>query len=182
MSATLNIEMLKVYPETYGFIKFLLLRENPETQQHFTVVLQAESHLEQRRNSKIWQYHDKCVIQPIINSGLLTGFTNANEIHEDFLQNLCSLIDVNSFEIRAPDTGFMKAVYVQAALLSHDCMANTCLAIDDKYCMKIYANRAIKMNETVTNCYTNILLVSHNSLQMVDMTIGFVYLIILLHK
>lgn len=136
------------------------MRENPETREHFKIVLQAESHLEQRRNSKIWQYYDKCVVRPILNSGLLLGFTNSKEIQEDFLQNLCSLIDVNSFEIRAPDDGFMKAVYIQAALLSHDCMANTCLAIDDKYCMKIYANRAIQMNEIITNCYTNILLVS----------------------
>ncbi|XP_065368686.1 SET domain-containing protein SmydA-8-like [Calliphora vicina] len=154
----LNIHNLKQHPDTYGLIKFLLLQENPLTQQHFLTILQAENHMEQRRNTPIWLYYSKNAIQPILQSGILNYLSYASQINEEFLQCLCGFIDVNSFEIRAPDVGSMKGVYVKGALLSHDCMANTCIAIDDKYCMKIYANRAIEAGEIVTNCYTNILL------------------------
>lgn len=153
---------IKQYSDTYGILKFLLLQENPETQQHFATILQAESHVEKRRNTQMWHYYDKNIVQPIMTSGILKYLTHGEEINTGFLQRLCALIDVNSFEIRAPDTGSMKGVYIGGALLSHDCMANTCIAIDDKYCMKIYANRAIKIGEIITNCYTNILLVSRH--------------------
>lgn len=123
-------------------------------------ILLAESHLDERRNTKIWHYYRKNVVEPILQSGIVKFLSDREEINEEFLQRLCALIDVNSFEIRAPDRGSMRGVYVKGALLSHDCVANTCIAIDDKYCIKIYASRDIRAGEIITNCYTNILLVS----------------------
>ncbi|KAM7343123.1 uncharacterized protein ACRADG_010265 [Cochliomyia hominivorax] len=158
IAATLDIKNLQEHPDTYGLIKFLLLQENPQTKPHFITILLAESHLDERRNTKIWSYYDTHVIQPILQSGIIKYFSDKDLINEEFLQRLCALIDVNSFEIRAPDNGSMRGVYVKGALLSHDCLANTCIAIDEKYAIKIYANRDIKAGEIITNCYTNILL------------------------
>lgn len=157
--SAVDIKILQKFPDIYGILKFLLLQDNPTTEEHFNTILQAEHHLEQRRDTEIWKYYTNNVVDPILKSGIRKCLSNGSQINAEFLHRLCALIDVNSFEIRAPDSGSMKGVYVKGALLSHDCVANTCIAIDDKYCMKIYANRAIKCGEVVTNCYTNILLV-----------------------
>lgn len=155
----LDCNLLKRFNECYGIIKCLLLQENPETKSYFDLMLQAECYLEQRRNTDIWSHYNTNVVQPIMKSRLTEYLSHGSQINEDFLQRLCALIDVNGFEIRAPDSGCMKGVYLQGTVLTHDCTPNTQVAIDDKYCMKIYASRAIEAGETVTNCYTNVLLV-----------------------
>uniref|UniRef100_A0A1A9UZ37 SET domain-containing protein n=1 Tax=Glossina austeni TaxID=7395 RepID=A0A1A9UZ37_GLOAU len=144
--------------ETYSIIKCLLIKENIKTEKYFAQFLEAESHIEQRRNSVIWWEHQRNVVEPIIKSGFANYLRFASIINEDFLQLLCALIDVNAFEIRAPDGNPMKGLYVQGALLSHDCIANTVISIDDSYCMKIYASQEIEPGQIITNCYINVLL------------------------
>lgn len=160
MVSHLNVKLLQKFSDSYGIIKFLLLQDNPNTKKYFDLILQAECHLEKRRNTDIWLDYNKNIVQPIINSNILKYLSNGLEINEDFLQRLCAIIDVNSFEIRAPDSGSMKSVYIYGSLMSHDCMANASIAIDDKYCIKIYANQDIKIGEIIKICYTNVLLVS----------------------
>uniref|UniRef100_A0A1B0BYW9 SET domain-containing protein n=1 Tax=Glossina palpalis gambiensis TaxID=67801 RepID=A0A1B0BYW9_9MUSC len=97
------------------------------------------------------------IYEPIIKSGFAKYLRFASIINKDFLQLLCALIDVNAFEIRAPDGNPMKGLYVQGALLSHDCVANTVISIDNSYRMKIYASQEIEPGQ-ITNCYINVLL------------------------
>ncbi|XP_013099949.2 SET domain-containing protein SmydA-8 [Stomoxys calcitrans] len=154
----LDCDLLKKFGECYGIVKCLLLQENPETRPYFERMLVAECYLEQRRGTDIWKHYNVNVVKPLMKCGILKYLSHGSQVNDDLIQRLCALIDVNGFEIRAPDGGSMKGVYIQATLLSHDCTPNTEIAIDDKYCMKIYANREIQADEAVTNCYTNVLL------------------------
>ncbi|XP_005188644.2 uncharacterized protein LOC101899433 [Musca domestica] len=154
----LNCDLLKRNTECYGIIKCLLLQENPDTKAYFDSMLEADCYLEERRGSDIWSHYHVNVVEPLMKSNILKYLRHGERVDEDFLQRLCALIDVNGFEIRAPDYGTMKGVYLRGTILTHDCTPNTQIAIDDKYCMKIYASRAIEAGEIVTNCYTNVLL------------------------
>ncbi|XP_059225220.1 SET domain-containing protein SmydA-8 [Stomoxys calcitrans] len=153
-----KLDLLKKHLDTYGLLRCLLLQENPETREHFERMLNMESHLEKRRNTPIWQQHNKEIIQPLIKSNILKGLQMAESINEDLLQKICSIWDVNSHEIRAPDTAAMRGLYVNVSLLAHHCCPNANQAIDDQYRMKVYANRDIGKDEMVTNSYTNLLL------------------------
>ncbi|XP_037949613.1 SET domain-containing protein SmydA-8-like [Teleopsis dalmanni] len=145
--------------QIYGVLKCLLLRENTETAECYKKFIQLEAHLEERRNTEVWDEIKKNVVTPIINSGLPNYLKSDEEsIDEELLQRLCSIVDVNCFEIRAPDTSYMRAVYLNASLMSHQCVTNTVVAIDDNYKMKVYANRDITQGEMLLNCYTNVLL------------------------
>ena len=156
----LKADALKKYPETYGIIKCLLLSENPEGKDDFQKILQLESHREKRRNTAVWQERNKNVVQPILTSNLNKYLQLGSKIDAEFLQHLCGILDVNTYEIRAPDTAAMSALYLKGSLLAHQCCPNANVAIDEVYRIKIYANRNIDKEEMVTNCYTNILLVS----------------------
>ncbi|XP_013099933.2 SET domain-containing protein SmydA-8 [Stomoxys calcitrans] len=150
--------LLKKYPGTYGLLKCLLLYENPETRQYFEAMVCMQSHLERRRNSSIWQEHDKEIIQPLMKSNILKGLQIAERINKDFLQHICGIWDVNSYEIRAPDSAAMRGLYMNASMMAHNCQPNANQAIDGQYRMKVYANRDIAKNATVTVSYTNVLL------------------------
>lgn len=51
-------------------------------------------------------------------------------------------------------------LYVQAALMAHDCVANTMITIDECKNLKVFACVDIKAGEIVYNNYTTVLLVS----------------------
>lgn len=153
-------DILKKHLDTYGLLKCLLLYENEETQKYFESMLKMESHQDKRRNTSIWQHHNREIIQPLLKSNILKGLKVANRINEEFLQQILSIWDVNSHEIRAPDSAAMRGLYVNVSLLAHNCCPNANQAIDDQYRMKVYANRNIDKDEMVTNSYTNVLLVS----------------------
>ncbi|KAM7342415.1 SET and MYND domain containing, arthropod-specific, member 6 [Cochliomyia hominivorax] len=154
----LKYEELKKSTDTYGIIKCLLLSENPEGKKDFNKILELESHLEKRRKTDVWQERNKKIIQPILKSNLKNYLQLADKLDEEYLQHLCGVLDVNTYEIRAPDEASMSALYINASLLSHDCCPNANVAIDEMYRIKIYANRDIAQEEMVTNCYTNVLL------------------------
>lgn len=144
------MDIVKRFPATYDLLKCLLLHENPETRDY----------LEERRKRSIWQEDDKEVIQPLLQSNIVKGLGIADRINEDFLQHICGVWDVNSYEIRAPDSASMRGLYLNGSLMTHNCCPNTNQAIDDQYRIKLYANRDIAKNEIITISYTNLLLVS----------------------
>ncbi|XP_005188645.2 SET domain-containing protein SmydA-8 [Musca domestica] len=153
-----RVDILKKHFDTYGLLQCLLLHENPQTRKTFGKMLQMEAHLEKRRNTKIWQEHDRDIVQPLLQSNIWRGFEMAPNINGDFLQKILAIWDVNSHEIRAPDAEIMRGLYPQVSLLAHNCCPNANQAIDDQYRMKVYANREIGRGEVVTNSYTNLLL------------------------
>lgn len=167
----LKQEELKKFPDTYGIIKCLLLSEIPEGKEDFNRILKLESHLEKRRKLPIWQERNKNIVQPILKSNLKKYLQLADKLDEEYLQHLCGVLDVNTYEIRAPDMAPMSALYLKGSLLAHQCCPNANVAIDEMYRIKIYANRDIDKEEMVTNCYTNVLLVSYKRREYISINL-----------
>lgn len=84
-----------------------------------------------------------------------------NGQNQDLVQKICAAIDVNSFEVRGPPipaigcAEILRGVYLQAALLSHDCIANTHMSIDDNNILVCHASVDIKKGESINYNYTD---------------------------
>lgn len=67
-------------------------------------VLTMESHCDERRGTWIWNEHAKNVIEPLRTIAKLDEiFESVNsrwKITDEFLQKICGILDVNSFEVR----------------------------------------------------------------------------------
>ncbi|XP_017465315.1 PREDICTED: protein msta [Rhagoletis zephyria] len=154
----LRIDLLRENPNTYGLLKSLLLRENPANAAYYEQLLQMEAHLEERRNTEIWKDSQKGVVEPILNAGLTKYLKDGKSIDVTLLQKLLAIVDVNCFEVRAPDEGQLRGIYPRAALLAHSCISNVQSCIDESYQLKMFVTRDVSKGEMLYNCYTNVLL------------------------
>ncbi|XP_072944683.1 SET domain-containing protein SmydA-8-like [Epargyreus clarus] len=117
--------------------------------------MKLETHLEERRDSSVWQYYENTV-KFISSLGLLEGVEVDN-----LVQKICAAIDVNSFEVRGPPipaigcAEVLRGVYLAAALLAHDCAANTHIAINDYNVLVCHASTDIKKGDTIYYNYTD---------------------------
>lgn len=80
------------------------------------------------------------------------------------MENICGVLDVNSFELRGPCPALMtepapgerlRGVYLEAALLAHDCVGNTHLSVDDNFVMTIHASVPIAAGEPILFNYAS---------------------------
>lgn len=98
--------------------------------------------------------------QFILSLRLLEG--DEEEIR-NLVQRISAAIDVNSFAVRGPPlpgigcAEVLRGVYLKAALLAHDCVGNTHMAISDNNTLVCHANTDIKKGETIFNNYTDAL-------------------------
>ncbi|EDV37403.1 uncharacterized protein Dana_GF11433 [Drosophila ananassae] len=147
----------KKHSEVQSALKCILLREHLETQPLYEEISQMENQLTARRGTDIWKNNQEHAYNPLEKSGVLKQLNS--EANEDLVQGLLGMLDVNAFEIRAPESGgSMRGLYRRAGLYPHSCMPNLVTAIDDERRIKVYANRFIAAGEILYNCYTNILL------------------------
>lgn len=80
----------------------------------------------------------------------------------EYLQKLCGILDVNSFELRSPgglDSLLLRGLYAEASLMAHDCRGNTHLTVDDNFHLTIYASLPIQEGDVIFFNYTSSLLV-----------------------
>jgi hypothetical protein len=54
----------------------------------------------------------------------------------------------------------IRGLFPHAALLTHDCVANTVITLDHENNLRIFSNRPIKKGEMMTYNYTKLLYVS----------------------
>nr|CAD7407599.1 unnamed protein product [Timema cristinae] len=79
----------------------------------------------------------------------------------ELIQRVCGVLDVNSFEVRAPGLPShaehlrLRAVYLQAALMAHHCIANTHLAVDDNFIITVHASVHISQGQPIFFNYTS---------------------------
>lgn len=147
----------KKHSDVQTALKCILLREHSETQPLYEEISQMENQLTARRGTDIWKNNQEHAYNPLEKSGVLKQLNS--EANEDLVQGLLGMLDVNAFEIRAPESGgSMRGLYRRAGLYPHSCMPNLVTAIDDERRIKVYANRFIAAGEILYNCYTNILL------------------------
>lgn len=158
----LKAKDLMVNPQIIYPLRCLLLRYyNLEKWKEFLLL---EAHLDDRKNTWIWRSHEINVVSVLKELGI----EEANE--KDLLQKICGILDVNSFEVRSPEfrevaanpNEFLRGVYLQAALMTHDCVGNTHLAVDDEFKLYIHASRGIKKGEMILFNYVNALVVREN--------------------
>lgn len=82
-------------------------------------------------------------------------------------------MDVNCFELRGPiDANLtrkehLRGIYPEAAFMSHDCIGNTHVSVDDYYEMSVHASQTIKAGELILFNYCNPLEVIFNSMSQV---------------
>ncbi|XP_031622416.1 SET domain-containing protein SmydA-8-like isoform X2 [Contarinia nasturtii] len=122
-------------------------------------ILSMESHMEQRRNTWIWNEHAKNVLQPLRSINIDAKFQSFNApwtLTDDFLQKICGILDVNTFEFRTQhfEEFPVRGLFTQAALLAHDCIGNTLITVDNNKVLKVFASVDIKEGEIIYNNYT----------------------------
>lgn len=71
--------------------------------QSYNNLLCMESHYAKRQNTLIWHQHRRSVIDPMRQIGLYEHFCFKRKyINDDFMQKICGILDVNSFDVRTP--------------------------------------------------------------------------------
>lgn len=124
-------------------------------------IIRLEAHLEARRGTNVWKDREENIIN-VLKSLEIIDKAEENNFFE-LLQRLCGILDVNSFELRSPgslDNSLLRGLYLEAALMAHDCRGNTHLTVDDDFLLTIYASRPIDEGEIISFNYTSSLLVS----------------------
>lgn len=167
-SRTEVLKNLRNFPDCYAILKCLLICENPLLTESINEFWHLESHLEKRRDTIVWHKFNDKVVQPLLKSELTARLTIEEEINEDFLQRLYGIIDVNAFEVRAPDRLALRALYLKASLFSHDCNANLNVSVDADFSVTIYTNRNVPADQVLGHCYINALLVKYYCKSMIN--------------
>ncbi|CAG4991158.1 unnamed protein product [Colias eurytheme] len=125
---------------------------NPKGWEEF---IKLETHLDKRRNSSVWEFYENTV-KFLESLGLPE---NADD--QNLVQKVCAAIDVNSFEVRGPPIptlGYaetLRGIYLQAALLAHDCVGNTLISINDNNVLLCHASQDIKKGDMIFYNYTD---------------------------
>lgn len=131
-------------------------------------LMELESHLDKRKDTPIWRKHKVHVEDVISNFDIL----QEDDLKSDLIQKVCGILDVNTFELRAPGFGpasvphpseCVRGLYLQAALMAHDCIGNAHLAVDDNYNLIIHSSVPITKGSAILFNYTNALQVTKYS-------------------
>lgn len=129
-------------------------------------LMELESHADKRRDTAIWRNHKMNVEDILLKLNLIIE----EDMKTELIQKVCGILDVNSFELRAPGFGpgsvphpaeCVRGIYLQAALMAHDCLGNTHLSVDDRYNLAIHSCVAIPVGKPILFNYTNALQGTH---------------------
>lgn len=73
----------------------------------FDEILNMESHCSVRRDTMIWNAHAKNVVKPLQEAGIVAAINESHQlpftVDHDFVQKICGILDVNTFEVRTPN-------------------------------------------------------------------------------
>lgn len=73
----------------------------------FEEIFSMESHCSVRRDTMIWNTHAKNVVKPLREAGITAAMNEGRQlpctIDDDFVQKICGILDVNTFEVRTPN-------------------------------------------------------------------------------
>ncbi|XP_020287894.1 protein msta-like [Pseudomyrmex gracilis] len=134
---------------------WLMKHKNPAVWEE---VDHMEAHLDKRINKPIWKNREVNVVD-VIRRLRLPVETEPPSV--ELIQKVCGIIDANTFELRSPgavDGVLLRGLYIDAALMAHDCRGNTHLTVDDNFQLTVYASITIKEDEPIFFNYTSSLL------------------------
>lgn len=99
-------------------LRLLMLKQkNPRL---YEKILTLESHLEQRRNTSLYQLLGMNL--PMCLKMLL----GREKVNRETVLNICAIFDTNCFDVKVPGEKVnARGVYFNAAMLSHSCRPNT---------------------------------------------------------
>ncbi|XP_067613512.1 SET domain-containing protein SmydA-8 [Eurosta solidaginis] len=124
----------------------LLRKKNPAAFARFD---QLEDHLSERIETPLYK---------VLSANLLTfiktimGFS---EWSDDDVLRIAARLDTNAFEIRLAATGQkLRAVYINAAMISHDCVSNARHTFDEQLQIIFIAKQKISKGEIIATSYT----------------------------
>lgn len=137
-----------------GPLKCLMLLENPGKAIVASEILKLSSYSSERRNSEIWEEHERNVVGPLMKSGLIPLLKTV-KVDSELIQKICGIIDGNSFEIRNINGDSMKGIYPFANNLTHNCTPNTMMAVGSDLKMKIISTVPIESGSFVHNSYVS---------------------------
>ncbi|XP_055600242.1 SET domain-containing protein SmydA-8-like [Uranotaenia lowii] len=130
----------------------------------FDEVMKMEAHMDARRGTEIWAMHEKYVVRPLLEGGAFGKFSHL-DVGEDDLQRVCGIFDVNAFEIRGSWDGegvslknnVIRGLYPKTALITHGCVTNTMISVDNNYNLRLYATVPIGKDDMMLYNYTRCL-------------------------
>lgn len=77
-----------------------------------------ETHTEERKKKEIWHFNTVNIVN------FLRGPCKLGRFDEDLIHQVCSILDINSFEARTQSGNMIRCVYPNVAVLSHNCVSN----------------------------------------------------------
>lgn len=136
-------------------LRCLLLRDSdPTAWEEFK---KLEAHLELRKGSDIWNTYEETVVRPLKQYNI----TKPGD-PEDIIQWVCSILDVNCFEVRSPSTNGiverLRGIFLSAALMAHDCIGNAHVSVNSAHEMTIRARTPISDGHPIFYNYISTIL------------------------
>ncbi|XP_053679551.1 SET domain-containing protein SmydA-8-like [Anopheles nili] len=142
-------------------IRCLLLYRNDRNK--FDQLMSLESHCDYRRGTDIWQIHEQYVVEPLLCEEVFQQIDDLN-VTSKLLQQICGILDVNTFEIRGnmdsqgtQMNNLARGLYPRTSLMTHSCQTNTIIAVDGNSKLRLYASVAIKAGDLLYYNYTRVL-------------------------
>ncbi|CAH1979436.1 unnamed protein product [Acanthoscelides obtectus] len=154
-------ENLAENPSAAFPLRCILLRShNPDIWKQISLL---EPHLEERRHSPIWRRHQITVELFLRKFKALSD----DDLQQELVQRICGVLDVNTFEVRPPQSNLvvitnpekqcLRGLYLNAAVMAHDCIGNTFLSVDDDFVLTVKASVDIQENTPIFFNYANAL-------------------------
>ena len=143
------ITTFKMAQKIYMYLGPLRLLLKAETMPE---IMELDSKIEERRDTLIYFFNMSKVVKPLHQ---LLGL--GQRFSEEQIQIACGLLDTNCYEIKW-DRGIARGLYVQAAMINHNCAPNCRKYFDAQRTMHVITCCDIEAGQELSVSYTNPLL------------------------
>lgn len=127
-------------------LRCLLLKKSEPLQ--YEGILNLQGHLEERINTPLYR---------ILKANLVTFIQQVlglTEFDEETILNVAAILDNNAFDYRNKANVKLRAIYLTAAMQSHDCTPNTKHVFLDNYLFAVIATTPITKGSVIKTSYT----------------------------
>ncbi|CAH0392289.1 unnamed protein product [Bemisia tabaci] len=132
----------------------LLLASESNSKRWNEEVKDMEAHIEARKKTPYWENEQTNVVKFLRERCKLERFS------EDLIHTACGILEVNAFEVRSSQGYTGRGLFPKTALMSHNCVSNTCHSIvpSKNYKLILRATVDVKKGEELFTSYTQSLL------------------------
>ncbi|KAJ9579509.1 hypothetical protein L9F63_004828 [Diploptera punctata] len=132
-------------------LRCLLLKKHDPAK--YETILKLQSHLDERRDTSLYNIFKNNIVGFIQNALGLTEFS------DETILRITAILDTNAFEIRRSEGDIkIRGLFPKAAMMSHDCKANTKHVFSgSKFDVEVITTVPIKKGEIISVTYTQTL-------------------------